>query len=99
MVEGSECECGKKVAPYRSICPKCGKEMKSAEFEDFGIVLTHTILHAPPEGYEGPIRFCMVKLKGGAQLVCGYEGDQRLDIGEHVRIKKKDNKYVCEPLV
>ncbi|UCE36621.1 MAG: hypothetical protein JSW00_14040 [Thermoplasmata archaeon] len=99
MIKGSECLCGKKVVPKRDICPKCGKHMSEAEFQDFGRVLTLTILHVPPEGYEGPIMFCMVAIEGGAKLVCGYEGDRDLDIGEHVRIKKIDNKYICEPLV
>ena len=99
MIEGAECVCGKKVVPKINICPECKKPMKDAEFGDFGTVLTHTTLHIPPEGYEGPIRLCMIKIDGGAQLLCGYEGEKDLDIGEHVKIKKKDNLYFCEPMV
>ncbi len=99
MIEGAECECGVKVIPERKTCPECKKPMKKAEFGDFGTVLTHTTLHTPPEGYEGPIRLCMVKIDGGAQLLCGYDGEKDLDIGEHVKIIKKNKLYFCKPMV
>jgi uncharacterized OB-fold protein len=61
MIEGSECECGKKVVSIRKTCPECKKPMKDAHFKDIGKILTHTTLYAPSLGFEGPIRLCMVE--------------------------------------
>lgn len=99
MIEGAECVCGKKVASKRKTCPECKKPMKVAEFSDSGKILTHTTLHAPPEGFEGPIRLCMVELEGGAHLLCGYEGEEDLDVGVQVKVKKRNDLYFCERAV
>ena len=96
MIEGAKCECGKMLVPFRITCPKCGKEMTKTGFEEKGIVLTHTTLYATPEGFEIPINLAMVELDGGANLVCGYEGEENLKIGDKVKIKTKDDLFFCE---
>ena len=96
MIEGSECECGKKVVPSRNVCPKCGRNMIKTEFEGKGIVLTHTTLYAVPEGFQAPIKLAMIEIEDGTNLICGYEGKEDLDIGDKVKIKKKGNLNVCE---
>jgi uncharacterized OB-fold protein len=98
MIEGAECQCGKKVASKRKTCPDCQRPMIDAEFRDFGKILTYTTLYAPSQGFEGPIRLCMVKLEDGPHLLCRYEGEKDLDIGENVKIKKRNNLYFCEPM-
>lgn len=98
MIEGSECECGKKVVPFRDTCPKCGRNMSKAGFEEQGTVLTHTTLHAVPEGFEAPINLAMIELAGGVNLICGYEGKEDLKIGDKVKIKKIGELHICEPI-
>jgi uncharacterized OB-fold protein len=70
--------------------------MKKAEFEDSGFVLTYTTLHAPPEGFEAPIRLAMVELKEGAHLLCSMKGDRNVVIGEEVSVRREGELYVCE---
>ncbi len=96
MIEGAECECGKRVVPNRVTCPKCGKNMATAKFNEKGSVLSHTALYAVPEGFEAPIKLAMIKLEEGPSLICGYEGDKDLEIGDSVFIKRKDALYFCE---
>lgn len=98
MIEGAECECGKKLVPFRKLCPKCGKEMAKAQFEGKGIVITHTTLYTVPEGFEGPIKLVMVGIEGGANLICGYEGETNLNIGDNVKIRRKGELHICEPI-
>ncbi len=98
MIQGAECECGKKLVPYREICPKCGGKMDRAGFEEKGVVLTHTTLYAVPEGYEPPIKLAMIQLEGGANLICGYEGEEELSIGKKVRIESRGELDFCTPL-
>jgi uncharacterized OB-fold protein len=97
MIEGSECVCGKKVVSKRNTCPECKRPMKDAKFENIGKILTHTTLYAPPLGFEGPIRLCMVELSEGAHLLCGYEGEKDPVIGDLVLINKVDDLYICMP--
>jgi uncharacterized OB-fold protein len=98
MIKGSKCECGKYVVPQRMICPVCGRNMTDMEFENKGTVLTYTTLYAPPIGFEGPIRFALVDLKGKAQMMCTIKGEEELKIGDKVLVNKEDNMYFCEPL-
>jgi uncharacterized OB-fold protein len=97
MIEGAECQCGKKVASRRRKCPDCKGTMKYAEFEDIGTIVTHTTLHTPSEGFEGPMRLCMMELSGGARLLCQFRGEKEPAIGDKVRAKKEDDLYFCEP--
>jgi uncharacterized OB-fold protein len=98
MIEGAECECGKKVVSKRKICPECKKPMMDGEFQNVGKILTYTTLHSPPEGFEGPIRLCMVELEGAAHLLCSFEDEKDLDIGMQVRVKKENDLYFCESM-
>lgn len=96
MIEGSGCECGKKIVPFRKICPVCGKKMKKLNFEEKGTIVTHTTLYAVPEGFVGPLKLVMVKLDGNAHLICGFKGKGDLSIGDNVKIIKKGELHFCE---
>ena len=98
MIEGSQCECGKKLASRRKNCPHCNKPMKDAEFNDFGRILSHTTLYAPPEGFEGPIRLCIVELEGGVQLLCRFS-EEDIAIEDQVKVKRREDLYFCEPWI
>ena len=96
MIEGGKCQCGKKIVPFRNLCPACGRDMDKMEFESLGSILTYTTLHAPPEGFEGPIRIAMVELKEGAHLVCSVKGGREMNIGDEVIVKRDGEHYFCE---
>ncbi len=96
MIEGAECQCGKKVVPFRKLCPVCGRTMSNVEFRDEGSVLTYTTLHATPEGFESPIRLAMVELKEGAHLICGVKDGKDFKIGDDVNVKKDGELYFCQ---
>jgi len=96
MIPGARCQCGKNIVPFRKLCPACGKAMEEMEFENAGTVLTHTTLHAAPEGFEAPIRIAMVELEGGAKLLCSIKHDKELTIGEEVVVKREGERYFCE---
>jgi uncharacterized OB-fold protein len=71
--------------------------MRRTEFGNLAEIVTHTTLHTPSEGFEGPIRLCMVELSGGARLLCQYKGEKDLEIGDQVRAKLEGDLYSCEP--
>ena len=96
MIEGGKCQCGKKIVPFRKLCPACGRAMNKVEFEDVGSILTYTTLHAAPEGFEAPIRLAMVELTGGANLICSVKDDTDMGIGDEVIVKRDGELYVCE---
>jgi uncharacterized OB-fold protein len=98
MIKGSKCECGKFVIPKRMICPACGKRTTDMEFESKGTILTHTTLHAPPQGFEGPIRLALVELGEKANLMCTIKGEKDVNIGEEVLVGSEGDMYFCEPL-
>jgi uncharacterized OB-fold protein len=97
MIVGAECRCGKRVASKRRTCPECKGTMNQKEFGDLGTIVTHTTLHAPSEGFEGPITLCMVELEGGARLLCQYKGEKYPEIGDQVRARLEDDLYFCIP--
>jgi uncharacterized OB-fold protein len=95
MIEGAECGCKKKVVPFRGICPSCGKAMNKVGFEHVGVILTYTILQAPPKGFEAPVKLAMVELREGAHLLCGVKGEREIKIGDEVRVEKEGELYIC----
>lgn len=97
MIKGSKCDCGKSVVPQRKLCPVCGKDMQEYEFENKGTVLTYTTLHAPPSGFEGPIRLALVELDDQTKLMCGIKGELELQIGNAVSIIQEGDLFFCEP--
>ncbi len=96
MIEGGKCQCGKNIVPFRKLCPSCGSAMNKVEFENVGSILTYTTLHAPPEGFEGPIRLAMVELKEGAHLVCSVQGHRDMNIRDEVTVKSDGENFFCE---
>ena len=96
MIPGATCQCGKKVVPFRKFCPACGRAMEKADFENIGSVLTHTTLHAVPEGFEAPVRLAMIELEGGANLLCSVKEDTEVSIGDDVNVKREGELYFCE---
>ena len=70
---GVRCEtCSENYFPPRKICPKCRRESKleEAKFEPKGEVITYTIIHSAPEGFEKqtPYIMAIVQLTAGPML-------------------------------
>lgn len=95
MIRGARCQCGKNIVPFRRLCPSCGNQMEEADYEDSGVVLTHTILHTAPEGFEAPIRLAMVRLGGGANVLCTMEEEKALSIDDEVLVNVDGERYIC----
>jgi uncharacterized OB-fold protein len=86
----SICEsCGEMLAPPRSKCPECRKEMDAVEVSGKGVVATHTTVHVVPEGFEAPIRVGLVKLDAGGQVLA--KADFELDTGMRVDVEELED--------
>lgn len=113
-LEASRCKkCGKTFFPPRLICDQC----KSREFDptvlpDEGEVLSYTVIHTAPSGFEDEAPYAMgvVRLGGEVQIltqIVDCEFDQ-IKIGTRVRVEfrkiQEDGKsgilcygYKCVP--
>lgn len=50
---GTVCKaCGAKHFPPRSVCMECGKETERFQFSGNGTILSYTIIHTAPDGFE-----------------------------------------------
>lgn len=89
----SSCKCGKIVPLKREICPHCGKKMTIIECGNDAKLLTYTILHIVPEGFEAPINLTLVELEKGAKFLCVCKNENDLKIGKKGKIIFKNEKY------
>ena len=72
-LQGSRCKtCGQAFFPVRRICPNCRREGKiePLPFSGKGKVYTHTVIRAPPEGFEEytPYIVALVQLEEGPKV-------------------------------
>ena len=89
---GTRCKnaaCGAPSFPPRMVCKACGGEdMEQFKFSGNGKILSYTIIHTAPEGFEKhvPYAVALVELEEGpvisAQIVGVFDG---IDIGKNVR--------------
>ncbi|MEM2093719.1 MAG: Zn-ribbon domain-containing OB-fold protein [Candidatus Bathyarchaeia archaeon] len=73
-LKGSRCEtCGNVFFPARDICPNCRREGKitPAEFSGKGSIYAHTVIRAPPKGFEylAPYSVAIVQLDEGPRII------------------------------
>jgi len=59
----------------------------------FGRVLSWTELHAPPEGFDAPLRLCLVRLKEGGVVLTLFEGE--VASGDMVAVRVRGDKLVA----
>lgn len=96
-IKASKCnKCGKSVVPPRPICPYCGPSGKSIELIDIsnqGVVLSYTIHHIPPDGFEAPLLLALVKLKNDSVVLCtGNISDaNKIQIDQSVYLDKDES--------
>ncbi len=63
---GTRCtKCGSTYFPPRNFCPKCRRQSKLEKFKlnGKGEVLTYTVIHAAPEGFEKQTPYIMAIIK------------------------------------
>lgn len=84
---GLKClDCGGITCPPFSVCQKCGsKKLEKVTLSGKGKLMTFTVIHTPPEGYEPPYIVCYVKLEEGPWI------PGRLDLDPDVAEKEGTN--------
>jgi len=93
--KGVKCKCGYMTVARKLRCPNCGKQMKPADWEDKGKVLSFTYLNAIPEGLPDPYNLALVEIQDGPKMVCWTSG--RLKENDIVVITQHNGKYICSP--
>ncbi len=95
-MKGMKCRCGYASVSEKTRCPRCGRQMKAAEWPDQGKVLSFTPLQAIPEGLENPYNLVLVELdEKGPKVVCWTSG--RLKEPEEVVVTELNGKLICAP--
>ena len=96
------CECGQVFLPPKERCVSCSGFTESLEIGDKGKILSYTVLHVTPEGFEPPLVLGVVEMDGTAgneklkppKIVCvGSVLEDELEVGLKVRVLKLDNTY------
>jgi uncharacterized OB-fold protein len=82
--------------PLRTICPYCGPGAKSIELINIsnqGVILSYTIHHMPPDGFETPLLLALVKLENDAVVLCtGNISDaNKIQIDQSVYLDKDES--------
>jgi uncharacterized OB-fold protein len=96
-IKASKCsQCGKAIVPPRSICPYCGpgaNSMEHVELSNKGVVLSYTMHHMPPEGFEAPLLLALVKLDSDAVVLCkGNISDaNRIKIDQNIILENDES--------
>ena len=72
-LEAARCTgCGKISYPPRVVCPGChGREFETVTLSREGTVVTFTVVHVPPTGFEGqvPLILVLVELEEGVRTM------------------------------
>jgi Predicted nucleic-acid-binding protein containing a Zn-ribbon len=95
----SKCkDCDKLSLPPRKICPYCNSVNTSWEkIKNEGTVESYTIIHVAPKLFEeeAPYYVCLIKLDGKLNILAKkkYSENEKINIGDKVRIKVAPNKY------
>ncbi len=70
---GSVClSCGRRFYPPRKVCPVChSHEMQEIKLPERGRIVSYTIIHYPPEGYEkcAPYAVAVIELSDGTRVL------------------------------
>jgi uncharacterized OB-fold protein len=59
----------------------------------FGRVLSWTELHSPAEGFDAPVRLCLVRLNEGSVVIAMFEGE--IASGDNAAVRVKGDKLVA----
>jgi uncharacterized OB-fold protein len=53
--------------------------MEDTEVANWGMLLSYTVVHVVPEGFEAPRKVAIVELESGARVLCEMDKDE----GDH----------------
>ncbi|MEE8358660.1 MAG: Zn-ribbon domain-containing OB-fold protein [Candidatus Hydrothermarchaeales archaeon] len=89
---GTRCgKCNEAYFPPKRICPKCRRQsqLEKTKFAGTGEIVSYTVIHAAPEGFEKetPYVMAIVKLDEGPMLTTQIVDcdDLQVKIGMHVK--------------
>lgn len=95
-IEASSCRrCGQILVPPRETCLYCGKAagaMQMVSLDNKGIIISHTTLHVPPQGFSEPIGLALVKLDKEAMVLCLAEKEEEVQIDARVEVTLDEEK-------
>ena len=95
-MKGSKCKCGYATASIITRCPRCGKEMKTSEWEEKGKVLSFVELQVIPLGFESPHNMALVEIDdNGPKIICWTT--DTLECDKEVAVNEVNGKYMCSP--
>ncbi len=88
---GNQCvHCKHLHFPPRVVCTSCDhNSMEPFKFSGKGEIVSYTIIHTSPDGYEkySPYAIALVKLDEGPVISTHIVGDHsKIEIGKHVRM-------------
>ncbi len=89
---GTRCgKCNEAYFPPKRICPKCRRQSQLAKtkFAGTGEIVSYTVIHAAPEGFEKetPYVMAIVKLDEGPMLTTQIVDCDGLDVTIGMRVK------------
>jgi uncharacterized OB-fold protein len=101
------CTCGQVHIPPREFCITCLKPTKLIDIDNNGKLITFTELYSVPEGFTAPIILGIVEMDDEKlkkitdtcrpRIVCqGRVDKNKLEIGQKVKIEKKEDIYYFE---
>jgi len=110
LLAATMCKCGAIHVPPRARCINCTLPTKSIEILDIGKILTFTILHATPAGFDSPLILGLIELEleperkqsesMSPKVVClGKISEDELEIGMNVSIENVDDTYFFSKII
>ena len=78
-------------------CPECGGPLNIKNVLPVGRVLSLTTLNFPPEGFEPPLHFVFVQVKGRVRILARMEKPFPVSIGDWMEMEKKGDLFFAKP--
>ena len=96
-IKASKCAvCDRAIVPPRETCPYCGPaagKMTFMNLDNKGTILSYTISHMPPTGFDSPLTLALVEIEHNAVILCVCNSNNSLEptIDSHVAINQDDD--------
>lgn len=101
-ITAAKCECGQITIPPKKRCIFCNGKTSEIKIDNTGKILTYTLLHATPEGFDAPLLLGLIELDGvrdtlnlpPPKILCaGQIPEAELEMDLKVKVMEKNNKY------
>ena len=63
-ITATRCNCGQITIPPKDRCIFCNGKTSEIKIDNSGKILTYTILHATPEGFDAPLLLGLIEFDG-----------------------------------